>query len=700
VVPRASNFSSPHILEVPQLTDGAETRVPSSTGAADLEASKKLAVESNDARTKSHHAKPWQKFASNAVDLAYRIYKWGEWTDGNSDYLLQASAGAGEQAYDEVANHPWATAGLVGLGAGAVVAAPAAGLLGASTAVVAGIDSAVTAGGAIIGGGTAAYGLTSGSSEIYSAFQNKDTANAFAVLTSPDGHSASEIEEARATMRRNMGPGAFDLAMGVTGALGVFAAGPKLLELAEGVFGPVSKVSASATSLDAPSNSATLGGALPTSSETAADVARPNNAAVLIQNDGARLPDFSRGPEPVTFTQAMMYPVLQGAKSANAAREQVVQAFKDIMASKYGLIYNGDTIPEKGVLEHLGREVSAFPELADHYLLYRLQGMARSNVIEARLNQINAEHGLPPVAIYPFSGNPPWKAQYRPATMDLRVGDLAGDVTPSQLVEYIAHENEHHTHLCLAIAGFTERIAGHSPLDAEKLSAIEKAVLIDGGTPVTTDLIEAVDKFRTAAGGTGARVPLSEKEWRVFDEVNKSTKLLRRSVRLNDIVADINNVRRALDEDPTWAILEFERNLAFRFSEPPEFMTNFLGAEQTKDWPNLPLGVKVPEEPESVRTFKAAFFDFLADRQFEVEQELGDAKQQREAYRGWAHEKFAWEAGEIAKQAMSLAQALGPARLGLFKPFDLNLGDRQLTGRFFQGISVSPDDLEKLGLSP
>jgi hypothetical protein len=146
------------------------------------------------------------------------------WVEGNTDYLFQAAAGGAQFAYHQAVTHPWETAGFVALGVAAVALAPAAGLIGASAAVVTGIDVAVTAGGAAL----AVYGTAHGISDLNRATHTRAAHDAHAILTHPDGHSQAEVEAARRVVRNSLGRGTFETSMGALGLAGTALSGVRL----------------------------------------------------------------------------------------------------------------------------------------------------------------------------------------------------------------------------------------------------------------------------------------------------------------------------------------------------------------------------------------------------------------------------------------------------------------------------------------
>jgi len=188
-----------------------------------LAASRRFADEQNTAPiTRSDVETPASR--AGAASPPPKQTFWG-WVEGNVEYLAQTGAGAAEYGYNQITSHPWETAGMVGIGVAAIAAAPIAGALGASAAVVAGIDAAVTTGGLAFGG----YTTVSGVSELAGASTGEGPNNAYTILTNPEGHSEAELEDARRRVRENMGPGVLDATLGAAGLAGTAVAGTRLI---------------------------------------------------------------------------------------------------------------------------------------------------------------------------------------------------------------------------------------------------------------------------------------------------------------------------------------------------------------------------------------------------------------------------------------------------------------------------------------
>jgi hypothetical protein len=148
-----------------------------------------------------------------------------DWASGTVDLGAQIVVGAAHKAYEAIKEHPGDTAVSVAegmaLGVAIIAAAPVAGALGASAAVVAGIG--VLAEAAIVG--LTADGVVTAASDTIAASQN--SADSASVLMHKSEHTTAEIEAARLDTQNKTGGAAIEVAGCATLALGAVGASIK-----------------------------------------------------------------------------------------------------------------------------------------------------------------------------------------------------------------------------------------------------------------------------------------------------------------------------------------------------------------------------------------------------------------------------------------------------------------------------------------
>ncbi|MDR3615982.1 MAG: hypothetical protein P4L53_20660 [Candidatus Obscuribacterales bacterium] len=141
-----------------------------------------------------------------------------DWASGTIDLGAQIVVGAANKAYEAIKEHPVDTAVSiaegVAVGVALIAAAPIAGALGASAAVVAGVG--VLAEVAIVG--LTADGMVTAATDSIAASEN--SANSANVLMHKSEHTEADIETARLDIQKQTGGAAIEIAGCATLALG------------------------------------------------------------------------------------------------------------------------------------------------------------------------------------------------------------------------------------------------------------------------------------------------------------------------------------------------------------------------------------------------------------------------------------------------------------------------------------------------
>lgn len=171
-----------------------------------------------------------------------------DWVSGAVDVATQVVVGAAESVYVAVTEHPWETAAMVaqGVAIGAVIvgAAPVAGMLGASAAVIGGITLATDI--AVVG--LTAAGAVHATQSVAKAVD--ESAASADILMNKSDYSEGQIQEAREHLQDKTGSAAIEAGFTLTMVGGAIGPSMRLASRAQTAFS--SRSSAVSALTDAP----------------------------------------------------------------------------------------------------------------------------------------------------------------------------------------------------------------------------------------------------------------------------------------------------------------------------------------------------------------------------------------------------------------------------------------------------------------
>jgi len=302
--------------------------------------------------------------------------------------------------------------------------------------------------------------------------------------------------------------------------------------------------------------------------------------------------------------------------------------------------------------------------------------------LEDGLNVINGENGLPPVKlVVSFSLEPGIAGIYKNAQIEMPPSDFAGGRSSKHVLDTLRHEEEHHVHECLVIAGTIEQIAGNEPIE-NHIVQIQEA-LAKLRTTQDEDLIRAVDAKRNGLGPNGGRLPLSAEEQTRFEAICKS---FEEEGNFRDVDFDLRTTIAMLDLVESGHLSQAIEELALlytpkpnsealpaqdREAQPiPEVFKEFMDEETLRDWPLHEGGIELPSDQATLTRLAEELKTIGVARREKLEEQLGSETHRHETYLGWTHEREARDAEQELDTASLLLKYFQEHR---FDPNELPL---------------------------
>jgi hypothetical protein len=416
---------------------------------------------------------------------------------------------------------------------------------------------------------------------------------------------------------------------------------------------------------------------------------------------GVLLPDWHVGPDNVDFVKTMTELVprernetalsLIKTVSDQGYRDRLVEArqnLADAFSHSGALI---EWLQNKHLIDdpvHMADLIGQHPEVQeayDHYtetakpkqeLLREIEPVRKQ--LEDGLNVINKENGLPPIKlVVSFSLEPGTAGIYKNAQIEVPPSDFAGGRSSKHVLDTLRHEEEHHVHECLVIAGTIEQIAGNEPIEKHTVQIQEALAKLR--TTQDEDLIRAVDAKRNGLGPDSERLPLSPEERTRFEAICKS---FEEEGKFRDIDFDLKTTNAMLDLIESGHLSQAIEELALLYAPKPDseglpaqaheaqpipdVFKEFMDEDTLRDWPLHEHAVELPHDQATLTRLAEELRTIGLAQKEKLEEQLGSESQRHETYLSWTHEREARD----AEQELDTASLL----LKYFKdhPFDAN----------------------------